>query len=659
MLRGSLCALALVILAVSALGLAGCARRAESAAAGKRMIVLGFDGMDYRLTKQLMDEGRLPNLERLAAEGSFQPLTTAVPPQSPVAWSNFITGLDAGGHGIFYFIHRRPDTMAPYLSTSEAESPKRFAKFGKYHVPLDGGGYKLLRHGQPFWDALEDVGVETTIVRMPANFPPSELATRELSGMGTPDFTGTSGTFSFYTSELFAFYGEEVTGGVVYEVFVEDDKVEAELVGPENPFLIEPTKATAPFTVYIDPDEPLARIVVGDEETLLKEGEWSGWVPVVFDLVPTQSIQAIARFYLKQVRPELELYVTPLQVDPMEPILPISHPEDYAAELAEKTGRYYTQEMPEDTKAYVHGVFSVDDFLGQAKIAGDQMVDQFRVVLDEFDSGLLTYYFGNLDQISHMMWKTLDPEHPAYDPEVDPAYAEVIPTLYESFDEIVGYALDNMGPDTHLVVMSDHGFSSWRRAFHLNTWLRENGYLVPKDPARKVDSGYFSNVDWSKTRAYALGLNGLYINLRGREANGIVDPGKRRALMEELSDKLLAYKDPKTGESAITRMYISDDFYEGEEYLEIGPDIQVGYAGGVRSSNESSLGGQTAEIMTDNLGAWSGDHCMDHTAVPGVLFSSRPFKKPATSLKDLAASILTEFGVEGFPFAAEGTGEDG
>jgi len=634
-----------------ALGLAGCAGSAESAPAGQRMIVLGFDGMDYALTRQLMAAGRLPNLARLAREGSFAPLETSVPPQSPVAWSNFITGMDSGGHGIFDFIHRHPDTLLPYLSTSEVVPPEHFLHLGKYQVPLGGGQVRLLRHGRPFWDVLEQAGIATTIVRMPANFPPSGLATRELSGMGTPDFLGTPGTFSFYTSELFAFYGEEVTGGEVYEVFVEDDKVEAELHGPDNPFLREPQKVTAPFTVYIDPDRPLARIAVGDSDVLLAEGEWSGWIPVSFDLVPTQSIQAICRFYLKQVRPELELYVTPLQIDPEAPIMPISHPEDYAAHLAEEIGHgYYTQEMPEDTKAYVHGIFTVDEFLAQAKLAGEHVVGQLDVALDEFDTGLLFYYFGNLDQISHMMWKTMDPTHPAWDPERDPAYADVIPKIYEQFDGIVGHVLARMGEGTQLVVMSDHGFTSWKRSFHLNTWLRENGYLGVLNPSRRTDSGYFTNVDWGKTRAYALGLNGLYLNLRGREPNGIVDPGEREALLAEIGAKLLATVDPGTGGPAVTRVYPSAEYYTEKDYLSRGPDLQVGYAKGTRASNESSLGGLTEEIITDNLSPWSGDHCMDHTAVPGVLFSNRPLKRPATSLKDLAASILAEFGVEGgFP----------
>jgi predicted AlkP superfamily phosphohydrolase/phosphomutase len=636
-------ALAAAVAASSACGGGG-------AKGGKRLIVLGFDGMDHAVTAQLIAAGKLPNLARLAREGVFQPLGTAVPPQSPVAWSNFITGMDAGGHGIFDFIHRDPKTMIPYLSTSKAEESTKFLKLGKYQMPLDGGDIQLLRFGKPFWEVLDESGVETIVVRMPANFPPSGKAHRELSGMGTPDLQGTSGTFAFYTSELFKYYGRTISGGEVHEVFVEDGKVEAKLFGPNNPFLQKPQRLEAPFTVHVDPTREAVKLVVGSEERVLAKGEWSDWVAVDFEMVPTQHLTGIARFYLRQVRPELELYVTPLNIDPLAPALPISHPADYAAELAEKTGRYYTEEMPEETKALTEGIFTPAEFLAQAKLAGDPLIDQFKVVLGEFQTGLLFYYFGNLDQVSHMMWRSLDPEHPAYNAELDAPLAQVVPELYAKFDAIVGYALEHKPADATLVVMSDHGFSPWRRAVHLNSWLRDNGYLGALDPSLKNDPGFFANFDWKTTRAYALGLNGLYVNLQGREKDGIVPPGEREALLDELSAKLLALVDPATGQKAISKVYQRDAYFQDRGHLEIGPDLLIGYARTYRTSNESAVAGMTPTVFADNTSAWSGDHCMDHEAVPGVLFASRPLAKPVTSLKDLAAAILAEFGAQGaFP----------
>jgi predicted AlkP superfamily phosphohydrolase/phosphomutase len=400
----------------------------------------------------------------------------------------------------------------------------------------------------------------------------------------------------------------------------------------------------------MDPEESAVKLEVGDQEVILEVGEWSDWVAFDFELIPTQTLPAIVRFYLKQVHPELELYASPLNIDPLNPALPISTPDSFAAELAEATGRYYTQEMPEDTKAYRAEIFSTDEFLDQARITGDQFLEQYKYVLSDFDSGFLFYYFGNLDQTSHMMMRTLDPDHPTYDAARDAPYEEVVEKIYEEMDEVVGYTLENMKAGTKLVVMSDHGFTSWRRAFHLNTWLKENGYITFKDPDRKDDPGLFMNVDWSRTKAYALGLNGLYINLRGRERDGIVAPGERETLMDELVEKLLAVVDPTTGEPAITRMYKREDEYEDGGYLDIGPDLQVGYAKGVRGSNESALGEFPPEIIVDVEDEWNGDHCMDHTAVPGILLTNQPMKRQATSLKNLGVSILAEFGIDdGFP----------
>jgi predicted AlkP superfamily phosphohydrolase/phosphomutase len=635
-----------MVLGVVAL-LGGCSSGQEKIGAKTRVIVLGFDGMDYALTKQMLAEGRLPNLARLAKEGTFQPLGTSTPPQSPVAWSNFITGMDAGGHGIFDFIHRDPKTMIPYLSTSRPEPSDKKIEIGDYEFPLTADKMELLRHGMPFWQVLEEKGIPTTIVRMPANFPPSGTATRELSGMGTPDILGSYGTFSYYTSDPSAFAGKEVNGGAVYGVSVSGDVVKGALHGPNNPFLVKSQETSTDFTVYIDPQEPVAKIVVGDEERVLKVGEWSDWVPVTLKFIPTQSARVICRFYLKEVRPVFGLYVTPLNLDPTKPAMPISTPASYAAELAHATGPFYTQGMPDDTKALSNGVFSPEEFLVQAEMAQAEAARQYKYVLDRFQHGLLFYYFGHSDQVSHMMWRSMDPQHPAYKPS-DARFKDVVPELYESLDKIVGETMEKMDPETTLFVMSDHGFTSWRRAFHLNTWLKENGYLVLKDPKRKDDPGMFTNVDWDRTRAYALGLNGLYINLRGREKWGIVDPQDRLPLMNEIIEKLTKTADPKTGQIAVASVFRKDDYkYTGN--VEIGPDLIVGYAKGTRGSNESALGKVPPEVFTDNTEEWSGDHCMDPDSVPGVLFSSRPLKKPVARLQDLAAAILAQFGIEGFP----------
>ncbi|MCH7473829.1 MAG: alkaline phosphatase family protein [Gemmatimonadetes bacterium] len=636
------------VLLVVALSNATCGR---SGSTGRRVIVLGFDGMDYELTRRFMAEGKLPNLQRLAESGGFSPLTTSIPPQSPVAWSEFITGMDAGGHGIYDFMHRDTITMVPYLSTSRSSDPSRTIKLGRWQLPLSGGTVELLRHGTPFWEVLEENSIPTTVMRMPANFPPSGTASRELSGMGTPDLLGTYGTFSFFTT-VPERITEDVSGGVVYPAELVDNVLDATLVGPPNPFLVAGNSVRAEFKVYADPTRPVAKIVIDDQEIILQEGEWSEWVTVDFTLLPyVQSLRGIVRFYLKQVHPEFELYVTPINIDPLNPAMPISTPSGFAAELARGTGRFYSQGMPEETSALSSGVFNNEDFLRQATLVAEENRRQYRHVLEHFDDGFLFYYFGNLDLVSHMMWRTMDSTHPAHDPVADAPYRNVIEELYVEADEIVGETLQSMDDDATLIVMSDHGFTSWTRAFNLNSWLRANGYIAFKNRSDQVGTGFFENVDWSRTQAYAIGFNSVYINLRGRERVGSVPRQQRRLVLDEIARSLVRFIDPKTGKPAVTRVYRRDQVYDDRGHLDIGPDLIVGFARGVRGSDESALGTITREIITDNTGKWSGDHLMDHEAVPGVLFTNRPLQRAASSLKELGAAVLAEFGIEGFPSA--------
>jgi predicted AlkP superfamily phosphohydrolase/phosphomutase len=652
--RPSRVAAAASALALAVLPAAGCGRRTTDV---PRVVILGLDGLDYELASRLMQEGRLPGLSRLAKAGGFAPLGTAIPAQSPVAWSDFTTGQDAGVHGIFDFIHRDAATMTSYLSTSRTEPPKHVLKLGGWQFPLSGGKVELLRHGQAFWELLEKHGVPTAVLRIPANFPPSGTAGHELSGMGTPDVLGGYGTFSYYTTDRLAFAGKQVSGGNVYHVEETDGVVHAQLVGPEHPLKIAqdehaPERLKADFTLYLDPDRPASKLVVGSEQRLLQEGEWSDWVPVSFDLMPTQHLPVQARFYLKQVRPQLALYVSPLDFDPLAPALPISSPASFAAELARATGRYYTQGMPEDTKALTAGVFSRQEFLNQARIAGDEVFDQFPYVLARFDRGLLFYYWGNADLVSHMMWRPLDPGHPAYDPVKDPPFADAVPSAYVQADRLVSYALDHVDKDTLVIAMSDHGFTSWRRTFHLNAWLHRHGYLAVKDESLPAGRELFTNVEWTRTRAYGFGLNALYVNLQGRERDGIVPASERDGLLAELKRELEATVDPSTSKPAIGHVYLRDQVYSDGGQRAIGPDAVIGYAKGTRGSDESALGEVEREVLTDNDKAWSGDHEMDSPAVPGILATSRPLKRPARNLRELNAAVLAEYGVP--PAAAPG-----
>lgn len=630
----------------AALALAIFARGQESAPApSQRVIVMAVDGMDPLLLRQYMDAGRMPHFKTLAEQGSFVPLQTSIPPQTPVAFASIITGLNPGGHGIFDFIHRDPKTMQPFFSTSIVEPPKHNLHLGDWIIPLSGGSVKLLRQGKAFWQLLSERGIPVTVDHVPSNFPPSPTKGNTLAGMGTPDLLGGYGTFSFYTDDPI-FTPGPVSGGYVYPVTERGDHLEAEIHGPQNTMREGAPTVTVPFSADRDAAADVALFSIQDQRFILQAQEWSPWIRLSFSIIPgLQSISGTCRFYLKQVRPQFELYVTPLNLDPANPALPISTPDDYSRKLSRDIGLFYTQGISEDTNSLTSGILSDGEYLQQAHQVFEDQRRIFEHELARFHSGMSFYYFSSVDTNGHMFWRAFDKKYPGYDSETAEKYGSVLEDYYGEMDRILGEILSRAGERTTVIVLSDHGFAPFRRAFNLNTWLLDNGYLVLKKGALTEGRSIFRDADWSKTRAYGIGLNGLYLNLRGRESEGIVNSGAQAdALLREISAKLAGVRDPKTQLPVITRVDLAKRVYSGPATA-FAPDMIVGYNRGYRVGWDSVLGGVPSTLIDDNTEPWSGDHCMDHTLVPGVLLSNRRILDPQPSLLDIAPTVLLQFGV--------------
>lgn len=602
--------------------------------------------MDPLLLRQFMAAGKMPHFTALAAGGGFLPLETSIPPQSPVAWASIITGSGPGAHGIFDFIHRDPATLTPFFSAAQVKAPEHNLRLGNWVIPVSAGKVELLRHGRAFWEYLDERKIPVTVFRIPSNFPPVPGHGRTLAGMGTPDLLGGYGTFSFYTDDPI-FTPGPVSGGVVYPVQVSGDRITALLHGPVNSLRKDAPEITVPFTVDRDPTEPAARFTLPDTHFILRVGEWSPWMPVKFTFIPgLQSVSGICRFYLKQTYPQFELYVSPINIDPFNPALPISTPESYSRELARDTGYFYTQGIAEDTKALSSGLLNDEEYLQQARTVFEEQRRLFRHELARFRSGLFFYYFSSLDQNGHMFWRAGDPQFAAFDAELAAKHGGVIENYYREMDALLGETIEAASADTTVLVVSDHGFAPFRRSFNLNTWLVENGYLVLRPgaapgPGRDI----FKDADWSRARAYGLGLNGLYVNLRGREKNGIVNPGSEaETLAREIATKLQAVRDPLDKQQVITRVDRAAEAYAGPAAAQA-PDLIVGYNRGFRVGWDSVLGGIPAQVLEDNTEPWSGDHCMDYTKVPGVVLSNRKILADKPALTDIAPTILAEFGI--------------
>lgn len=625
---------------------AGRRKRAKA----KRVVILGMDGMDPELAAKWMAEGKLPNLARLAADGVFKPLVTATPSMSPVAWSSFMTGVDPGKHGIFDFITRDPCNYMPMLSSARIGESESSFGFGKFKLTFHKSFYRMLRRSQPFWKILGENWVNSAIQRVPITFPPEKFKNGVLlSGMCVPDLKGSQGSFSFFTTRLrgriqdeTAGMGAENAGGTEIEVKRAGDVIEAALEGPA----MGGTKLACPFKLVLKADRRGATLTVGKETVELALREYSPWLKIEFP-----GLQGIARFYLQAADPEVELYVTPIHIDPAKPIFPISEPEVYSVYLAKMIGPYGTLGLAEDTWALNERRIDESAFLKQAYLYAQEREAMLWDALAKTRRGFVTTVFDTTDRIQHMFFRYLDPRHPANAGKDATEHADAVERVYRWCDELVGRVRAKVdGKDTVFIVMSDHGFKQFQRGVNLNAWLRDEGYLVLKD-GKRTGGDWFDGVDWSRTKAFSMGLTGIFINRKGREVKGIVADGEElHRLKNEIAEKLRRLADPgRDGARAIREVFDTQASFKGPYSYEA-PDLLIGYEAGYRHSWDCAVGCTSEAVFSDNTKSWSGDHCMDPRIVPGVFFCNRKVERDEPNILDLAPTVLDLFGVAVPPY---------
>jgi predicted AlkP superfamily phosphohydrolase/phosphomutase len=607
----------------------------------RRVVVIGLDGMDPGITTRFLREGRLPHLQKLAEKGAFRPLDTSNPSMSPVAWSTFATGVDPSRHGIYDFITRDPCTYAPILSSTDIRNAEKVLNIGKYVIPLEKPKIKLLQKSQAFWKTLGDRHIPSIIQRVPITFPPVPFRGLLLSGMCVPDLRGSQGTFSFFSTannEGAAAF----TGGEQTVLRRKGNVIRSRIVGPDNGMVKGGGRMTLPFTLTVGADS--ARLEIDGGASLdLPLRTYSPWVNLSFKAAPGVNVAGIARFYLLSVSPEVSLYMTPIHIDPESPAMPISHPEVYAVYLAKRFGPFATLGLAEDTWALNERVIDEGAFLAQAMAFCEEREKMLFDALDHTPQGLVTTVFDTTDRVQHMFYRYLDPTHPANAGKENTAHADAIQSVYSHMDKVIGRVLEQVGDDTLVMVMSDHGFTNFRRGVNLNTWLLQEGHLALQ-PGKTLSGDWFEHVDWSRTRAFSLGLTGMFINRKGREKSGIVEEGAEyRTLVTELCRKLEALVDPQGGKRAVRKAVAAFECFDGPYRLD-SPDILVGYEGGYRNSWACATGSVTAEVFEDNTKSWSGDHCVDPSIVPGVLFCNQPLVVESPHIADIPFSILSMFG---------------
>ncbi len=607
-----------------------------------KVIVIGLDGLEPKIVEAMLKAGELPNLARLRAQGGYCRIQTTYPAQTPVAWSTFATGVNPGGHGIFDFLSRDPQRYLPLLSLSRYEQKNAF-------VPP-----KVVnqRRGTPIWELLTQAGLPSTVLRCPCTYPPEQLQGRMLAGVGVPDLRGGLGTSTFYTSAQ-GVKAENSEKVLPVEIRA-GGAITTQLLGPRQP---KGGDFTVELCLQLDlPGQRLLLRADGRPEPLeIKVGQWSDWLKVKFKVGLFQTVKGMVRFYLHRLAPTFEFYASPVNFDPAAPLFPISQPPEYAAEIEARLGSFYTQGMAEDHDGLINGRFDESAYLAQCQLVLQERARLMAYELDRFSQGLFFCLFDTPDRLQHMFWRFGEPDHPANGKGAPPELRATIGEHYRRLDGIVGQALSYADDRTLVIVLSDHGMNSFQRGLNLNTWLYDHGFLALKNGARPGEADnddFFRHVDWDRTRAYALGLGGLYLNLCSREANGIVPPDEAGAVKANLVKGLTGLRDPQRGQVAVTSVLSREQLYTGP-YLGEAPDLLVNFSPGYRVSWGTPLGGVPAGLFEDNVKKWGGDHVIDPALVPGVLFMNCPFKAAGASLPDMAPTILAALGVPPGP-AMEG-----
>lgn len=578
----------------------------------KKVVILGLDGLSPYLVEKYWANGDLPNLRKLSEQGTYRRMRTTTPGVSPVAWSSFQTGCNPGKHGIFDFL--APDRKR-YLAVLSSVKTKTHIRKNVFGFKKEEVSSVLLRMSKPFWNLLGKYGIRSTVLRVPITYPPERLDGRLLSGMCVPDLRGSQGS---YTVMAPAGFDSQFTGGIGCVLIKKKQSCwTGSISGPEG---------SKPVEVLLNQGKGENwHIVSGDEQLTVTTGKLSDWLGLCYKSGRTK-VKGIARF---RVTSGPVVYCTALHVDPSSPVLPLSHPVHYSRYLAGAIGQFATLGLAEDTWALSNGHLDETGFLDMAWAYYHERRKMFTNALTNGKDGLTVCVFDTSDRIQHMFWG--DGREPG----------SVIHNMYLEMDKLVGETADRLKKDQKLVVLSDHGFTSFHTCVDFNRWLVDNGYMVLNEGVETIDASYHG-VNWSKTKAYAMGLSGINLNIKGREGKGIVEKSEVDSLKNELREKLLGLKDRET--SVIASVKFATDIYSGG-YVDRSPDIIPGTNTGYRADWGCVTGCVGSKTIYPNSRHWNGDHCHDSELVKGVLFTNWKHTTEEPSIVDIAPSVLKMLGV--------------
>jgi predicted AlkP superfamily phosphohydrolase/phosphomutase len=572
-----------------------------------KTIIVGLDAFDPERYEQLAGQGRLPNLGKYLERGGYARLEVANPPQSEVSWTSIATGLNPGKHGLFDFVHRNPANYTLHVSLLPTERKM----LGIHFVPP---------HEAPtLFDYAVGQGYPATCLWWPATFP-ARLASpvRTLPGLGTPDILGRLGVGTFCSPDTMLL-DENYKSNIAHLEQNGKGRYRGELKGPMQRKGSQTQQASIDFQLELQ-NESVAQLMIGKESIQLVKGQWSPIFQVSFKIKLGISVHAITRVILNEHPTGLGLFFLPLQIHPLHSPWPYATPRGFVKESWRTYGPFLTLGWPQDTTGLEEGFMDDDQFLALCDSILSSRERLFLHQVKGFKEGVLAAVFDSLDRVQHMFWR----DRP-----------DIIDGWYEKLDALLGriqgQAGGGDGQEPQILVISDHGFAHFGIKVHLNRWLIDRGYLVLKN---HKDNGKLEDVDWSSSRAYAIGLTSIYLNQAGREGQGAVEEADRDVLLNQIKMDLLEWRGPDSRE-VVHGVWRGEEAYNGP-MTAFGPDLVVGFNTGYRASPQTGLGGWEKDALEPNRDHWGADHCMDPALVPGVLFSNRSLKHlPHPSYRDV------------------------
>lgn len=537
----------------------------------QKLVVLGIDGLDPDLVSQFMDQGKLPNMQKLSRQGALQRLETT-PSADVSAWASFATGTNPGKHGVF------------------------------------GGETRPVRRGAAFWTLAGQAGVRSSVLMVPVTFPPEDVPNGELlAGWPTPDLRDAAGSYTYFASDVAQKdEGADAAGGIRHRLSFTGDIARSVLAGPQG--------LTLPISIFWNRTGKAATIEIDGASIRLEEGEWSKWIAVDFSPRLFSHLRGMVAFSLVRAASAFALYASPINWKADRPPAPLSSPARLASDLYERIGPYRTLGWAEATAALDAGLIDEKVFMDDVYRAFD---DRAQIILQRVDSktwDLLVGEVDSLDRVQHVMWRLMDPAHPAHDRTLATKYGDAVEHMYRRCDDLLGDVMKHAGPDTAIIVVSVHGEHGLTQTFDLNRWLAEE-HLPGKATATK--------------------------------AGGIVLSPEARGVEDHLIARLTALLDPATNTPLVSAVYKRETVYTGP-YVSNAPDLQVGFAPGYGI-------GAAPTVLATNRRKWSADHAaLDYRSVPGTLMSSRPTTTDSPRVIDIAPTVLRYFGVP-IPSEIDGT----